>query len=123
MTIYRSPRGKRALEEVYTEAVEQLGIDVDERYVETTAGETHLLLTGPTGGEPVLVFHEGNATNPMTLAWYAGLAEEHRLVAPDTIGQPGFSAETPAEQRAQLRFRSIFSSKSGSRPAAEEPSS
>lgn len=29
----------------------------------------------------------------MTLDWYADLAEEYRLIAPDTIGQPGFSAE------------------------------
>lgn len=94
MSIYRSPMGRRALEDVYTDAVDQLGIDVDERYVETRHGDTHVLLAGPASGEPVVVFHGGNATNPMTLAWYAGLAEEYRLIAPDTIGQPGFSAET-----------------------------
>lgn len=94
MSIYRSPTGRRALEDVYTDAVQQLGIDVDERYVETRHGDTHVLLAGPASGEPVVVFHGGNATNPMTLAWYAGLAEEYRLIAPDTIGQPGFSAKT-----------------------------
>ena len=35
-----------------------------------------------------------NATNPLTLAWYSGLADEFRLIAPDTIGHPGKSAET-----------------------------
>ncbi|WP_323171700.1 alpha/beta fold hydrolase [Natrialba sp. PRR66] len=30
----------------------------------------------------------------MTLAWYTGLADDYRLIAPDTIGQPGKSAET-----------------------------
>lgn len=94
MSIYRSPMGRRALEDVYTDAVDKLGIDVDERYIETRYGDTHVLLAGPASGPPVVVFHGGNATNPMTLAWYAGLAEEYRLIAPDTIGQPGFSAET-----------------------------
>jgi pimeloyl-ACP methyl ester carboxylesterase len=94
MSIYRSPAGRRALEAVYTDAVEQLGISLDERYLETRHGDTHILLAGPASGEPVVIFHGGNATNPMTLAWYAGLAEEYRLIAPDTIGQPGFSAET-----------------------------
>lgn len=94
MSIYRSSTGKQALEAVYTDAVENLDVEVDERYVETRYGKTHLLLAGPENGEPVVVFHGGNATNPMTLAWYAGLAEEYRLIAPDTIGQPGYSAET-----------------------------
>ena len=93
MSIYRSPMGRRALEDVYTDAVDKLGIDVDERYIETRYGNTHVLLAGPASGSPIVVFHGGNATNPMTLAWYAGLAEEYRLIAPDTIGQPGFSAE------------------------------
>lgn len=91
--------GRRALEDVYTDAVERLRIDVEERYVETRHGETHLLVAGPAKGEPVVVFHGGNATNPMTLAWYAGLAGEYRLIAPDTIGQPGYSAETRVNPR------------------------
>lgn len=99
MSIYRSPTGRQALEEVYIDAVEQLEIEVDERYVETRYGETHLLLAGSTSGEPVVIFHGGNATNPMTLGWYTGLAEEYRLIAPDTIGQPGYSAETRVDPR------------------------
>lgn len=82
------------LEEAYTDAVKQLGVEVNERYLETRHGETHVLLAGPASGDPVIIFHGGNATNPMTLGWYAGLAEEYRLIAPDIIGQPGYSAET-----------------------------
>ncbi|WP_238717314.1 alpha/beta fold hydrolase [Natronorubrum halophilum] len=85
------------MEEVYTTAVENLGIEVDERYVETRHGDTHVLLAGPENGEPVVVFHGGNATNPLTLDWYSDLAEEYRLIAPDTIGQPGYSDETQVD--------------------------
>lgn len=93
MTIYRSAVGRRTLAKVYTDAVGQLAIDVEERTVKTRHGDTHVLLAGPVGATPVVIFHGANATNPMTLAWYAGLAEEFRLIAPDTIGQPGLSAE------------------------------
>ncbi|WP_255169258.1 alpha/beta fold hydrolase [Natrononativus amylolyticus] len=93
MAVYRSPAGRRALEEAYAAALETLEIDVDERYVETRHGETHVLLAGPENGAPVVVFHGGNATNPLTLEWYSGLADTRRLIAPDTIGQPGYSAE------------------------------
>lgn len=94
MSIYRSRTGKRKLEGVYSDAVTRLPIESEDRRIETRHGTTHVLVAGPTDGKPVLVFHGGNATNPMTLSWYSGLADEYRLIAPDTIGQPGMSAET-----------------------------
>ena len=99
MSIYRSSTGRQTLEEVYTAAVEELEVEVDERFVETRHGETHVLLAGPENGTPIFVFHGGNTTNPLTLAWYSNLAEEYRLIAPDTIGQPGYSAETRVDPR------------------------
>lgn len=99
MTIYRSSAGRRALEGVYSDAVAQLEVSVEERRIDTRHGSTHVLTAGPDDGRPVIVFHGGNATNPMTLAWYTGLAEEYRLIAPDILGQPGHSAETRLEPR------------------------
>ena len=55
MSIYRSLAGKHALETVYTAAVETLDVEVDERYVETRHGETHVLFAGPENGAPVVV--------------------------------------------------------------------
>ncbi|MFC6763850.1 alpha/beta fold hydrolase [Natrinema soli] len=94
MTIYRSEEGKRELEHWYDIAVDHLEISVDETHIETRYGSTHVLLAGPADGPPIFVFHGGNATNPMTLAWYIDLADEYRLIAPDTVGHPGKSAET-----------------------------
>jgi len=94
MSIYRSEAGRRRLLECYDDALAALSVAVDERTVDTRHGETHVLLAGPADGQPILCFHGGNATNPMTLSWYTALADEFRLVAPDTIGQPGYSAET-----------------------------
>lgn len=93
-SIYRSTAGRRALERCYDTAVEHLDVAVTERTIETRYGSTHVLLAGPTDGQPLFVFHGGNATNPMTLAWYTDLTDEYRLIAPDTVGQPGKSAET-----------------------------
>jgi pimeloyl-ACP methyl ester carboxylesterase len=94
MSIYRSSKGKRVLEDAYAATVESLDFEVDERYVETRHGTTHVLRAGPKDGVPVVIFHGGNATNPLTLSWYSGLTEEYQLIAPDTIGQPGHSAQT-----------------------------
>lgn len=99
VSVYRSEAGRRELDLLYDDAVERLGVDVADRRVETRHGSTHLLVAGPTDAPRVVLFHGGNVTNPLTLAWYAGLADEYRLVAPDILGQPGKSAETRVDPR------------------------
>lgn len=99
MTIYRSPAGRRALQSVYSAALAQLDITLESASIETAVGTTHVLSTPARDRPPVLLLHGGNATNPMTLSWYTGLARSHRLIAPDTIGQPGHSDETRVDPR------------------------
>ena len=99
MSIYRSAAGRRAIERVYEAGVAALPFDVDSQYVDTRHGRTHVLVAGPADGRPVVVFHGGNSTNPLTLAWFGDLIDEYRIVAPDTIGQPGRSAETRVDPR------------------------
>lgn len=94
MSTYRSETGRERLHECYDRALDRLDVAIEERTVETRHGDTHVLLAGPSGAPPIFCFHGGNATNPMTLAWYTDLAQDYRLIAPDTIGQPGYSAET-----------------------------
>lgn len=60
--------------------------------VSTRFGETHVLTAGPEESPPLFVFGGGNVVGPLTLGWFTGLAGGFRLIAPDTIGQPGLSA-------------------------------
>lgn len=99
MSIYRSSEGKQALEEAYDTAVNRLEVGVAEREIDTRHGPTHVLTAGPDSGQPIIVLHGGNSTNPLTLFWFTELAEEYRLIAPDIIGQPGYSAETRVDPR------------------------
>jgi pimeloyl-ACP methyl ester carboxylesterase len=41
----------------------------------------------------VVILPGGNFLNPTCLGWFLPLAEDHRLYAPDIIGQPGKSAQ------------------------------
>ncbi|MCU4974576.1 alpha/beta fold hydrolase [Halobacteria archaeon AArc-m2/3/4] len=97
-SIYRSDGAKRELEDHYRRGVDRLerigDVDVDSKWVETRYGRTHLLVAGPEDALPVVVFHGGNVTNPVSLEWFLPLAGQYRLYAPDTIGHPGLSAET-----------------------------
>ncbi|QSG13528.1 Dipeptidyl aminopeptidase/acylaminoacyl-peptidase (plasmid) [Halapricum desulfuricans] len=78
--------------ELYDDAISALlDVPVTDRWVETSAGRTHVLTAGDATAPPVVVFQGGNVTNPVTLAWVQELASEYYLIAPDTPRQPGWS--------------------------------
>ena len=92
MTIYRSAEAQAGIADLYRRAREALPFATSSRMVETRFGETHLLEAGPPDGQPIVIFGGGNVVGPLTLGWFASLAQGFRLVSPDTIGQPGLSA-------------------------------
>lgn len=93
-SIYRSPEGRAEVLALYDEALGRLGTGCESRRVTTSFGETHVLMTGPEDAPPLVVLQGGNFVNPLCLAWFLPLAREHRLIAPDIVGQPGLGAET-----------------------------
>ena len=93
-TIYKSEKGKQKILELYDRQLERLGIPYKDIYVETSFGRTHLIETGSPEGEPLLVFHGGNATTAYNLLACDFLFSDFHIYAVDTIGHPGKSAET-----------------------------
>lgn len=98
-SIYRTAAGEAAIKARYEHDLAQLAFPVRRTVLPTRYGETHLLSAGPEGAQPILLFHGGNATNPLTLAWFRPLTERFRIYAPDTIGHPGLSAQTRLSPR------------------------
>lgn len=93
-TIYKSEEGKRKILNYYESYLKLFEVEFQREYVNTRFGKTHTLVSGPIDGKPIFVFQGGNCINPMTLSWFSSLLEEYRIYAPDTIGHPGYSAET-----------------------------
>ena len=91
--MYRSAEARAAIADLYDRARRALPMATDSRRVPTRFGDTHVLMAGPEDAAPVVVFGGGNVVGPLTLGWFSPLAERFRLVAPDTIGQPGLSAD------------------------------
>lgn len=92
-TIYKSEKGKRVIQQHYDHYLNTLPFDVERTYANTSYGQTHVLVAGPSNGKPLIIFQGGNTINPMTLSWFAPLAKTYRMYAPDTIGHPGYSDE------------------------------
>ncbi|WP_235827947.1 alpha/beta fold hydrolase [Brevibacillus migulae] len=67
---------------------------MERTFVETRFGRTHVLEMGPRDAKPLIILQGGNCLNPMTLLWFSPLLNGYRVIAPDTIGHPGFSDET-----------------------------
>ncbi|MOA46884.1 Carboxylesterase YbfK [compost metagenome] len=93
-TIYKSEEGKKSILHAYDAYLKMLEINFERVNVNTRFGKTHTLVTGPENGKPLFIFQGGNCINPMTLSWFLPLMKEYRIYAPDTIGHPGYSAET-----------------------------
>ena len=93
-SIYKCRAGEAEIQALYDEALDGLGLGYESLTVGTRSGDTHVLAVGPEDAPPVLFLPGGNFLNPTCLRWFSPLAADHRLYAPDLVGQPGRSSQT-----------------------------
>jgi len=93
-SIYKCRAGEAEIQALYDEALDGLGLGYESLTVGTRAGDTHVLAVGPEDAPPVVFLPGGNFLNPTCLQWFSPLASDHRLYAPDLVGQPGRSSQT-----------------------------
>lgn len=93
MSIYKSQKGKEEILALYEEQLKRLETAYKDLWVSTSFGKTHLIETGNAEGEPLLVFHGGNATTAYNLLACDFLMKDFHIYAVDSIGHPGKSAE------------------------------
>lgn len=68
---------------------------LDARTIETTHGDTHVLIMGPADAPPLVVVHGANGDALQMATPLGSLAETHRCVFVDVPGEPNRSCETP----------------------------
>ncbi|MFC6010347.1 alpha/beta fold hydrolase [Nocardia lasii] len=92
--IYTSEDGRRRVEQRYREHLDTWPVPHEQRRVDTTAGETFVVVSGPLDAPPLVLLH-GSGAN--TSAWRGDIADwatHFRVYAVDLVGEPGFSAPT-----------------------------
>jgi 2-hydroxy-6-oxonona-2,4-dienedioate hydrolase len=94
VSIYRDDEGRRKMASWYDHFLGQLRRPVSFVTVPTAWGDTNVLCTGPEGAPPLLCLHGAMGSAPSALSQCQALADDFRVVFPDTVGQPGRSAET-----------------------------
>lgn len=91
--VYKNPEAKRVLMELYDKKLAACNIEFEDIYVDTYAGKTHVVATGPKDAPPFVILHGINAGAPLALEAIKGLNKKYRIYAIDTIGQATKSAE------------------------------
>lgn len=66
-SIYKSEKGRKEILLLYDRQLERLSVPLQDIYVDTSFGKTHIVETGNLSGVPLLVFHGGNATTAYNL--------------------------------------------------------
>lgn len=97
---WKDPAARVAYERAYAASLELWPIPHELRFVPTPFGDSHVIVSGQAGGEPVVLLH---AASLSAVQWYlqaAELSRSYRLYAIDLMGDIGLS-----RQRAEIHTR------------------
>jgi len=90
--IYKSQKGKLAIEALYRDALQRWPVPSRQMVVPTRQGGTFVVACGDDHAAPIVLFHGSGTNSSVWIRDVADLAEHHRVYAVDMIGEPGFSA-------------------------------
>jgi 2-hydroxy-6-oxonona-2,4-dienedioate hydrolase len=97
MSIFRSPQDKTKMIAWHHRYRQRIGRPLETQLIETSFGETHVLMCGPAEAPPIVIIHGALASSAHAMAELAELADNFRLIGLDVIGQSPMSAETRPE--------------------------
>lgn len=94
MSLYSNPAAKKEILAIYQRKLDSLNIEYTTQDVETSFGQTHLIVTGDAKNPPLLLVHGSNGCAPIALEVYPNLSQKYQVFAIDVLAQPNKSAET-----------------------------
>jgi pimeloyl-ACP methyl ester carboxylesterase len=92
--IYKTPEGKRLVEEQYRRILTYWPVANRQFHVPTRQGETFVIECGEKSAPPVLLLHGSLANSASWMGDVALWANSFRIFAVDVIGEPGLSASS-----------------------------
>ncbi|UTW61541.1 alpha/beta hydrolase [bacterium SCSIO 12741] len=93
-SIYKSPQAREKIFQLYDQKLASLDFPLEEKDLNTTYGQTRVIVSGNPKGQKVVLFHGVHAGSPLTLECIKGLQKDYQFYAIDTIGQATKSADT-----------------------------
>ncbi|MCB9257260.1 MAG: alpha/beta hydrolase [Chitinophagales bacterium] len=93
-SLYKSEQGKREILALYDEKLATLGWDYSYQKIQTSFGESNVIVSGDLSKPAMILVHGSNGCAPIALECYANLRKKYALYAVDVLAQPNKSAET-----------------------------
>ena len=90
-SIYFTPQVQTQMMAIYDAKLAQWPAPYETRYVETSYGKVHVIISGPEHAPPVLLLNAGQMAGWSWMANVGALNQNYRTYAIDTIGEPGKS--------------------------------
>jgi pimeloyl-ACP methyl ester carboxylesterase len=93
-SLFKTEKGKREILSLYDQKLDELNIEFEYLKIESTFGETNIIITGKSSNPPIILIHGSNGCAPIALETYPNLSNNFRVYAIDVLAQPNKSAET-----------------------------
>ena len=93
-SLFKTEKGKKEILSLYDAKLNELNIEFEYIKVNTTFGETNIIVTGNPSNPPIIIVHGSNGCAPIALETYPNLNKSFRVYAVDVLAQTTKSAET-----------------------------
>ena len=90
-SIYFTPQVQTEMMAIYDAKLAQWPTPYETKYVDTSYGKVHVIISGPEYAPPVLLLNAGQMAGWSWMTNVGALNEHYRTYAIDTIGEPGRS--------------------------------
>jgi pimeloyl-ACP methyl ester carboxylesterase len=112
-SIYRNKNGaKEAFIQAYDRTLQEWDAPAQSLYIDTSFGKTHVLISGPEGAEPLILFHGFGFSSTMWIENIKPLSERYRTYAVDFLGDINKSEaiwQIKSKEECASWFREILS--------------
>jgi pimeloyl-ACP methyl ester carboxylesterase len=93
-SLFKSKQGKKEILSLYDKKLKELNIEFLYKTMDTSYGETNIIISGKPSNPPILLVHGSNGCAPIALETYPNLYRKFQVFAIDVLAQPNKSAET-----------------------------
>jgi pimeloyl-ACP methyl ester carboxylesterase len=94
ISLFKTEKGKKEILSLYDQKLDELNIEFEYLKIDSTFGETNIIVTGLSSNPPIILIHGSNGCAPIALETYPNLSKNFRVYAIDVLAQPNKSAET-----------------------------
>jgi pimeloyl-ACP methyl ester carboxylesterase len=98
-SVYKSPQVKAQFMEIYDAKMGEWPVPYDSRFVDTSYGKVHVIVSGPEDAPPMLLLHASGVPAWSWLYNVEGLSQHYRTYAIDLIGDAGRSEYDSLDNR------------------------